>query len=150
MRVIFLDIDGVLVTLASARKKRRPAVADASCVAALNFLVANTGAVLVITSAWRIGTPIEKFQPLFDSWGIKARVFGSTGQRQDSRGIEIAKWLKYPAPKFLEPEPVESFVILDDDADMGMLLPRLVQTNHLVGLTMSDAEQAIKILEVPI
>jgi hypothetical protein len=42
--------------------------------------------------------------------------------------------------------PVESFVILDDDADMEHLLPRLVQTSMDDGLQDRHVEKAVEIL----
>lgn len=38
-------------------------------------------------------------------------------------------------------------VILDDDADMGVLLPFLVRTDYRVGLTDADAARAAELLE---
>jgi hypothetical protein len=37
---------------------------------------------------------------------------------------------------------VESFVIIDDDADMGELLPYLVQTSGVHGLSDDKREEA--------
>ena len=56
-----------------------------------------------------------------------------------SRGREIQLWLQQ------HPE-VDSFVILDDDADMDNLIDRLVQTEIETGLTEQDADRAIELL----
>lgn len=45
-----------------------------------------------------------------------------------------------------QPRPVESFVILDDDADMCHLMPRLVRSETAVGLTAAEADRAITML----
>ena len=37
-----------------------------------------------------------------------------------------------------------NFIILDDDSDMGDLLPFLIKTNRQVGLTKENVQQAIK------
>jgi hypothetical protein len=42
---------------------------------------------------------------------------------------------------------VKAFVILDDDADMAHLLPRLVSLQFETGLTMQCAEETIKMLK---
>jgi hypothetical protein len=41
---------------------------------------------------------------------------------------------------------VQSFVILDDDDDMGDLLPRLVHCKNYSGLTDERREEAIRML----
>jgi hypothetical protein len=55
------------------------------------------------------------------------------------RGNEIQAWL--------DAVPVvKTFAILDDDSDMGHLLPFLVRTSGQTGLQPEHVEQAIKLL----
>ena len=61
MKLIFLDIDGVLVMWKSMEDyKPEPPMYhprfDKSCVAALNDLIKRTGAEIFISSSWRIGS----------------------------------------------------------------------------------------------
>ena len=60
-----------------------------------------------------------------------------------TRGIEIQHWLAKHAIRRSVPT---RFVILDDEDDMGIALPHLIQTNGDRGLTMADAERAIQML----
>lgn len=151
MRIIFLDIDGVLNNLESLRFPRTNvkssrhsySTAHPNCVSALNRIAEKTNARIVISSTWR-GIGLEILFELFHKWGITAPTVGRTPlwDRSCERGDEIASWLsKNPQ--------VESFVILDDGDDMSMLTHRLVQTNHELGLTMQDADRAIAILNAP-
>jgi hypothetical protein len=85
------------------------------------------------------------------SLGFSGRVISKTpslvGQRKivrqtwvpKVRGDEIQEWLDMHAA-------VDSFVILDDDADMAHWTSRLVKTNYDVGLTDDDVEKAVKML----
>lgn len=161
MKVIFLDIDGVLVTSASWGQ-RRPyghAPADDQCVMALNRIIALTGAEIVVSSTWRIGTSVAELREILNiRFGVTGRVIdktprlttkrmfeGQVGQVEvevaAERGDEIAAWLRG-----YQRHPVDSFVILDDDPDMGKLAGRLVKTNFQHGLTETDADRAIDLL----
>src|SRR5689334_9681956 len=135
MKVIFLDIDGVMVNRASYRLPRIDGHARAhpDCVSALNHLIEQTVAHMVISSVWRIGG-VSFMRDMLNAWGVKGKVLGCTPDlchQKDShlivegkeRGDEIQAWLD-EREKFRG--DVESFVILDDDSDMKHLQPRLV------------------------
>ena len=57
------------------------------------------------------------------------------------RGTEIDMWLKK-----WNGEPIESFVILDDDIDMKPYMDKLIHTSWKTGLCKKDVDLAIKIL----
>lgn len=156
MRVIFLDIDGVLVNRASFRLPRVPwkgktvsaARAHPDCVAALNRLTETTSAVFVLSSVWRM-FGITFMRSWLKACGVKGKLIGMTPTIRETsglitvqaeRGIEIQAWLD------AHEEQIKSFVILDDDADMAHLLPRLVHTQFEPGLTEQDATRAISFL----
>jgi hypothetical protein len=141
LRVIFLDIDGVLVNQRSlAHASGMRAKADAGCVAVLNHIVARTNASIVVSSTWRMGG-LHFVKKTLRLWGVSGRVIDRTPQlRSVERGEEIAAWLS-------DVTDIESFVILDDDDDMLHLSGNLVQTEFAKGLTVQDAERAIAILE---
>lgn len=150
-RIIFLDIDGVLVNRRSFTIYKKPGkhcMADPDCVAALNHITDTTGARIVLSSTWRKGRSVANIRSLLKSWGVKAHVIGKTpildGQVgriwiSVDRGTEIAHWLKNKAPC--------EFVILDDDGDMNSIAHRLVQTKFDEGLTMKHAEKATALFE---
>lgn len=142
MRVVFLDIDGVLVSGEWLRggkpgeyRAKRP---DPERVAVLFDLLDRSGAVCVLSSTWRYGDwrqhlPAE----------VVARIIDCTPDLRSfaiDRGHEIAAWLA-------EHPEVEAYVILDDDADMlPEQMPRLVQTRFIAGLTAADAERVVALL----
>lgn len=139
MKVIFLDVDGVLIT--AKRCRQGFGIVEPSCVAAVNSLIEQTGAAIVLSSCWRIGcnTRIEVCD-LLNGWGVKGKVLGSTPHSYDkTRGEEIQQWLDEN-----ERYPVESFVILDDDSDMGQLMPRLVKSTFTDGFTSAHIAEAVE------
>jgi len=151
MRVVFLDIDGVMCTGRHARylhfqgdMKGRWEKFDPYAVKWLNELVAATDAVLVVSSVWRLGRDISKLQGIFKGEGVTGVVLDKTphlGWSTDGirRGHEIQYWLD-------EAREIESFVIIDDDSDMVHLMPYLVKTSVQYGLTREKMREAKKVL----
>jgi hypothetical protein len=150
MKVVFLDIEGVLVNrnslkVASGMRSR----GDAPCVAALNRITSTTGAYIVVSSTWRL-SGADRCRKYLTDWGVTALVLGITpdGSQdpnddtkwlQVERGVEIEDYLR------MHPS-IDSFVILDDDSDMAHLKDRLVKTEFEIGLTEADADQAIALI----
>lgn len=157
MKVIFLDIDGVLnseqfwenrtqsfrYTAALNEGKTKDQVRvianiDPQAVALLNQLVKQTDAEIVVSSTWRSDWNI---QYLLRYAGVEKYMYGITPFSKDRhRGTEIKEWLDD------HPE-VTNYVILDDDNDMlEEQMGNLVQTYWLTGLTIDNVKQAINIL----
>ncbi len=126
MRVVFLDIDGVLRTKQGLRRAvvRRgepvPDLWDDQAIRNLNKLMEKTGANIVITSTWRLGNTLESLQKLLNKKGIHGVVIGKTPElggitinaaNRMSRGQEIEAWLKQQKGQF-------RFVILDDNPNL--------------------------------
>lgn len=145
VKIIFLDIDGVLITAATCRQGF--GIVDKTCVDRLNRLVLETGAAIVLSSTWRIGCKdVGEVKDLLTRWGVKAKILGRTGVAEGTRpcrGIEIGDWLT----EYQQRRDVESFVILDDDVDMGPYMRRLVRTDFLNGLQDKHVEEAKRTLE---
>jgi phosphoglycolate phosphatase-like HAD superfamily hydrolase len=150
LRLIFLDFDGVLVTRKSWYvRSGNMATGDPDCVKALNRILEAAGADIVVSSTWRIGNSIAQLQEILSSWGVIGEVLDKTPRLIETCGsLYVARPRGDEIATFLENyQSVESFVILDDDADMGELLPRLVQTTFELGLTEADADKAIALLQ---
>ena len=155
IRIIFLDVDGVLISHRCYREPLKipgkPASADPDCVAALNRILRVTGAFIVVSSTWR-HDGVMRMREHLNGWGVENRMIGITPTLrepagimvvQKARGLDIQAWLdEHKDARY----HAESFVILDDDSDMEHLLPRLVHTKFDVGLTEEHADRAIKML----
>lgn len=146
MKVLFLDIDGVLNsdTFYLNRPKEIKHLPyplsefDPACVARLNRILDETKARLVVSSSWRHDTFINR---VLERAGIKTKIWDITPYGMGKpRGHEIKKFLS-------EHPNIENYVILDDVANM---LPEqqshFVQTKYYYGLTDEDMIKAINIL----
>ena len=150
MKYIMLDIDGVC-----NNNFTRTCTSDGWCfvddelVMRIKKIIDVTGAQIVLTSTWRDGWTSEPsmWDVSFRELRAKFNEFGMdfayrTGDWEKCRGFEIQTWLNHH-------NDVESFVIIDDWPDMAHLINRLVCTNPLTGITDEDANEAIKILNIP-
>jgi hypothetical protein len=142
MKLLFLDIDGVIINRRSS--KIRYDNPDADCVARLNHFIEQSGAKIVVIDAWRMGRSVDELQQILDGWGVQGVVAGKTpqGPHRCQRGDEIGAFLRD-----WQGEKVNSFVILSDDADFGQFLRRLVHTRFESGLTPNDSEMAIRVMK---
>ncbi len=148
-RVIFLDIDGVLVTEASMCYWNREIEAghpfaceccgpdqrfDPICASNFHILqeLLPEDVRIVLSSTWRLGrNSLAEVKELFDHRDIdSSRVVDRTPELGTTiRGEEIQQWLSD------HPEVID-FRILDDDTDMAHLHRSLVRTLWPVGLTL--------------
>jgi len=140
MKVIFLDIDGVLNDESCWGGRPLATNFAKECVEVLNEIVEATDACVVVSSSRRILYDIDELIEELTSAGINGSIIGVTPSIKGCRGDEIAVWLDNTD------ENVRSFVILDDDSDMGYLMDHLVQCDPSTGLTKSKAWEAIRML----
>lgn len=175
MKIIFLDIDGVMTSteeMIALYNQHGPSVdntlpSPTKC-KLLKQLVEETGAKLVLSSAWRLSlNAIQELIDLFEPYNlvlsgftcheVESKKFKNTlyesikprhqrtidgwGTYIEDRGAEIAAWL-------LDHPKVSNFVILDDeDSDIKAWFPNnIVKTNLLTGLTEEKVLECIKIL----
>ena len=137
MRLIFLDIDGVMVTHNSITSWQ----ADPACVAALQKVINNSHPDIVISSLWKNMHGVN-FPKVFKDWGLTDFNFiGITPSlRGDTiRGDEIRAWMDVNGTP-------DHFVIVDDEDDMAEFKPFLLQTNFRDGLTFDHADRIIRLL----
>jgi len=144
-KIVFLDFDGCITNYASCFRL------NPDKLTLLGKIIEATDCSLVISSTWRsydIATTIEKLSDPLDYYnnGIVFpfcdRIVGVTDKiSQQRRGIEIAKWIK--GNNF-----TGRYVIIDDvDEMLDEQKPYLVLTDLWGGLTETDVEKAIKILQ---
>ena len=152
MKVIFLDVDGVLNNFHT-----RTVTSDGWCfvdgflIERLRTLVKASGAKVILSSTWRDGWNREDESQnelcfielrdalrehdieIFDALPLPLRMRRSIAIREF-----FEKW---------KGEPIEEFVILDDWNDMEEFTGHLVLTNPRFGLTNDDVAKALKILK---
>ena len=141
MKVIFLDVDGVLN---SVRDYYSIDLVTDSHFELLKELIDITGAKIVLSSSWRFGiddvncsahnliTRLSEYDlTIFDKTPVL---------RGKKRGDEIRAWLD-------KHEGITDFVILDDESDMcEFTKTNLVKTDTNFGLNKRHVEKAVEIL----
>lgn len=154
MKIIFLDIDGVMNNSHRGyiikHKNFKPEGFDPIAVAYLKQLIEETDSKIVICSSWRIciGTNIEWWNGLFAAYGIyklnTEYVWGLTPNLFGMRGEEVASYIKMQNED-LTWDSIEKYVILDDSTDYYDNQP-LIRVNNVYGLNRDNIEAAKLIL----
>lgn len=173
MKVIFLDIDGVL-NLRRRERDRYGSLFHKQFVDNLDRIIKETDAKIVISSTWR-SSGLDVMQKMWRDRKLPGEVIDITGRLSFAkqgygsapRGCEIDMWLSDQGfqrinwcdetqIKYLEMSKVKNYIILDDDSDM-----LYNQREHFVrcsrnhthkdniegyGLTSKLADRAIDIL----
>jgi len=146
MKVIFLDIDGVLVTRNSVKYQYQNFPDDTSirfgksAVKNLNKLIRRTKAEIVISSTWRLFHSLEDLQNIFKKQGIRGKIISTTSIEKAPVEIDIPRGQKITAWLVQHPE-VEKYVIIDDDvqADCIQFHPNnCVETSYKFGFSPED------------
>jgi hypothetical protein len=123
MKVIFLDIDGVLNCNTTPNPRNFPYVVDKKLVVRLKKLLDRTGAKVVLTSSWRLD-PIGLFAAKY--WKVPF-VDVAPDMPKKTRRDEVLMWLsKHPE--------VTRYAIIDDEDDELDDLP-LFQPSCKTGIT---------------
>ena len=151
MKIIFLDIDGVLNCETTADAVGNYTGIEDKKVRLLSEIVRQTDALIVLTSTWtEFWYREESKKELQDAFAnhldeklnaCGLSVFDKTEDRIFDRGKGILQFIKGYEP--------EAFVILDDnlfDFRETGLADHLIRTDLSVGLTREDAARAISAL----
>jgi hypothetical protein len=175
LKVIFLDVDGVLNSEAfmlkldeqhrqlghtDAERYKHTCVCyklnhqiDRDAIMRLNRLVAETGSKIVISSSWRKLLDPPELHRMLVEHGLVAEIIGETPDGyKDPEMIAVHGSLEriyrgHEIDLWLKKHPeVDRFVILDDDSDMAMHKNRLVQTDCQEGLLDDHVELAIRMM----
>lgn len=161
MKVLFLDIDGPLVTYRAHMVKgvkgsstKHGDKFDPICVGLVNLICEKTLAKIVISSTWRSGDDVCKNQLI--AAGIAENHFHADHEtprldKRDARygGILVAVRRGYEIQAWLDAHPlVNRYVILDDDRDMlDSQLASFVQVDFDNGIQISHYTRCLEILE---
>ena len=155
MKVIFLDIDGVLNSNQWYYKRKELKQRDwtdkdefdPDAVSVLNGLISDTNVKVVLSSTWRNNyDTLEEIQTFLKDMGIVCDCIGRTptirttilGEHYGTapRGVEIQDWIRTKG-KDLD---ITNYVILDDDSDMLFNQARhFFRVDGYVGLTPNVA-----------
>ena len=172
MKVVFLDIDGVVATEHALYEELRnyyqvetvqealdsstykdlqyPRISmfywpfDPRAISQLYRLQKETKCKFVLSSSWRLGQTIEEINKLFAQKGLRVPILDKTDRRLSSeRGEEIAWWIRD------HKDEIESYVIIDDECNHDIIQfhpEHCVNTIFYDGFTKDDCDKAIEIL----
>ena len=174
MKVLFLDIDGVLnssnwfeymqycikndmynkvlnfVEINDEHIKRKLSMIDDRAIANLNRIVEETGCKVVLSSSWRSSREYDNAltEYIFKLKGFKYELYGVTPRIWAKEfGTQRGEEIKTWMDKESEKNEIESYVILDDDSDMlPEQMSNFIHIDGQVGLTDKDVFAAIEIL----
>lgn len=150
MKVIFLDINGVLTSRASAMlqamsgegRRLKPSPLHTGIV---NEIARKMNAVVVITSTWRRTMPYKELLHALDAGGLDVKMVGGVtpylpGKERDE---EIQDWLDSARQADHE---YDGMVIIDDDSDMAHLHDYHLKTETWDGLLATHVPEIIRIM----
>ena len=174
MKVLFLDIDGVLnsenwfayriycvknnmvnilmnfVDTDDRNIKHKLTMLDDRAIANLNRIIEETGCKVVLSSSWRSSRKSvnDLTQYILKIKGFKYELYGVTPRLQrDEFGTQRGEEIQMWMDKESEKNKIESFVILDDDTDiLPEQMKNFIHIDGQVGLIDKDVVTAIKIL----
>lgn len=107
MKLLFLDIDGVMTTDEGMINNEKLYSFSSSCVEVLNKILSSNNVRIILTSSWRTVFDVEKQCRIFKENGVKQLPMGQIKDLgYKYRNLEIKS--------YLENRKVEGFVILDD------------------------------------
>lgn len=155
MKIIFLDVDGVLNNASYIKKCYKKSINkketfysgknvpfDIKCLKNLAKIVKKTGAKIVLSSTWRIyKSHIYVLEARLAEYGL--RIYDKTDIINMIKGAEITEWLK-------QHRDIENYVVIDDEE---YNLSNFIDNKHLVivnseyGLTFGDRIRAINKLK---
>ena len=148
IKVLFLDIDGVLNTDRQHWHCQMNGITpvdefgyefDHKAVDNLATILEETGAEIVISSSWKF-LGLQTLQKMWEDRKLPGTILDITPDGK-SKGWEIDEWL-------MECESqVNRYAIIDDENDiLPKQLNHFVQTNSQFGITCKDAERVITII----
>lgn len=152
MKVIFLDIDGVLNShqwnMAHYREEKSCVMVGPEhfCPVSVSnlrwLLVSDKDLKIVVSSSWRKIHSLDSIRGMLSVYGICSKdIIDITPCIWGPRGDEIRSWLD-------KHSEVTDFVVLDDDCDMTSVKDKFVQTDGEHGFMWKDAQKAADILNV--
>lgn len=151
MKIIFLDVDGVLNSndyIKYASKSNLKGILEEvnpKAIEMLKYALDITGAQIVVSSSWRNLRKFESLKKLFSEYGIDLNE--KTPMVSEDRGLEIKQYLK-------EHPDVKQYLILDDckfdsfdeEQISNLILTKENQSDYTYGegLQSKHIEQIIK------
>jgi|ERR1035437_7729574 hypothetical protein len=139
MRIIFLDIDGVLNNGNAAGVFHESSTIP-YCVEVLNYILEKSGAKIVLISSWKDAFDFEVIKKLLYNRGIKPKSIVACTEKDVQKEPGMTKFIKDNKSK------IESFVIIDNDINFinGDFEDFVIRTNTKTGITEEEIELVLE------
>ena len=156
MKIIFLDIDGVLNSQHTDYGGERVRL-DSAAIAHLNTVAQQTGARVVLTSDWRRFYGLPRCVELLSAAGLCAEIIDATPNLErrtllEEDDFDVTEYFerlrRSEIEAWMAAHDVRRFVVLDDLAVFQREHPNIVIVNPDTGLTADDAARAMAILGI--
>ena len=140
MKVLFLDIDGVICLHNNKDWGSEEEIFDADCCRRLKEIVGATGCKLVLSSSWRLfPESVRSMFRQFKPFGITREDFLGRTPLRGERGDEVVAYVR-------KRPQIETFIAVDDEPFYSRVFPkdRLILTRPESGITEKIKEECIK------
>jgi hypothetical protein len=149
MKIIFLDIDGVLNnSLGGAPGTGAKPKLNKSSIDAINMIIEQVPDVrFVLSSRWRVDYGYAETVRYLKESGINGVFIGQTPNFDNPSTEKLKPRRRYEIQKYLDDHGITvQFVIIDDNSDLGRLVSRQIKTRWSSGFTSSRVNDAIRLL----
>ena len=168
MKILFLDIDGVLNSSSSFEKGHCEYIRFGkdyyyqqfcpNSKKLINYLIDKYNLSIVISSTWR-HDGVERLRQIWELEQMSGHILDITPCSElGFRGLEIAQWLenkgfyninnsKEGQKQIMEKSRIEQYIIIDDDSDMTYdQRNHFIQTSFKTGFTIESFNKACSVL----
>ena len=160
MKIIFLDIDGVLATHkefgmnrtkfqtkhAEAKEIHIPYPFNSGCVKIFNEILDETNAIIVLSSDWRFHWDLNDLDKIFKFNGVKKSPIAITSKIKRKLSSELEDDRSYQIKNYVN-ETLPDVWVAIDDLNLSSLGDNFIRTKDMEGLKQTGIkEKIIKIL----
>ena len=160
MKIIFLDIDGVLATNkefgmnrtkfqtkhAEAKEIHIPYPFNSGCVKIFNEILDETNAIIVLSSDWRFHWDLNDLDKIFKFNGVKKSPIAITSKIKRKLSSELEDDRSYQIKNYVN-ETLPDVWVAIDDLNLSSLGDNFIRTKNMEGLKQTGIkEKIIKIL----
>ena len=156
MKIIFLDIDGVLATHKEfmmnrtkfqtkhpeAKEIRIPYPFNQGCVKVFNEILDETNAVIVLSSDWRFHWDLNDLDKIFKFNGIKKSPIAITSKIKRKLSSDLEDDRSFQIKKYVDEILPDSWVAIDD-LNLSSLGDNFIRTKDMEGLKQTRIKEKI-------
>lgn len=156
MKIIFLDIDGVLATHKEfmmnrtkfqtkhpeAKEIRIPYPFNQGCVKVFNEILDETNAVIVLSSDWRFHWDLNDLDKIFKFNGIKKSPIAITSKIKRKLSSDLEDDRSFQIKKYVDEILPDSWVAIDD-LNLLSLGDNFIRTKDMEGLKQTRIKEKI-------